>query len=77
MPSLNVRNITPEVHRALKARAASHGRSVEAEVRKIVEAAVQPRVRIGSELATFWKKHADFDLKVERIDEATKQVSFE
>lgn len=77
MPSLNIRNISPETHRALKARATSHGRSVEAELRKIVEAAVTPRVRVGSEMAAFWKQNADFDLVIERVDEQPRKVSFE
>ncbi|WP_068635116.1 FitA-like ribbon-helix-helix domain-containing protein [Thauera butanivorans] len=78
MPTLNLRNISMETHRALKALAAQHGRSVEAEVRKIVEDAVQPPLRIGSELADFWKKHGtDEDLVVTRSDEPVRKVSFE
>lgn len=53
MPMLTVRNIPDEVHRALRVRAAQHGRSMEAEVREILESAVSPegRVRLGSLLA--------------------------
>lgn len=53
MPMLTVRNVPDEVHRALRVRAASHGRSTEAEVRTILEAAVRPegRLRLGSMLA--------------------------
>ncbi len=40
MPTLTIRNLTEDVHRALRLRAASHGRSVEAEVREILAAAV-------------------------------------
>ena len=39
MAMLTVRNISQEVHRALRARAAQHGQSMEAEVREILEAA--------------------------------------
>jgi len=53
MAMLTVRNITDEVHRALRARAVQRGHSMEAEVREILEAAVNPqeRVKLGSLLA--------------------------
>lgn len=53
MAILTVRNVPDEVHRALRVRAALHGRSTEAEVREILERAVKPeqRVRIGDALA--------------------------
>ncbi len=53
MAMLTVRNLPDEVHRALKARAASCGHSMEAEVRAILADAVKPaeRIRLGSLLA--------------------------
>jgi plasmid stability protein len=53
MAMLTVRNLPDEVHRALRARAARHGLSMEAEVRGILESAVSPhgRVKLGSVLA--------------------------
>ncbi|MCA1780516.1 MAG: Arc family DNA-binding protein [Xanthomonadaceae bacterium] len=53
MPTMTVRNLPDEVHRALRVRAAKHGRSMEAEVREILEASVAPegRTRLGSLLA--------------------------
>jgi antitoxin FitA len=53
MAMLTIRNIPDEVHRALRVRAAQHGRSMEAEVREILESAVSPegRVKLGSLLA--------------------------
>lgn len=53
MAMLTVRNLPDEVHRALRARAAQHGNSMEAEVRQILEAAIHPpeRLRLGSLLA--------------------------
>lgn len=58
MRSVTVRNIPDEVHRAIRARAARHGRSVEAELRDILEAAVRPqgRVKLGSALAEVGRK---------------------
>ncbi len=58
MPSLTVRNVPDEVHRAIRARAARHGRSIEAEMRDILESAVKPqgRVKLGSMLAEIGRK---------------------
>lgn len=53
MPSITVRNVSDEVHRAIRLRAAQHGRSIEAEMREILESAVklEGRVKLGSLLA--------------------------
>jgi plasmid stability protein len=53
MPTVTVRNVPDEVHRAIRVRAAQHGRSIEAEMRDILESAVKPqgRVKLGSMLA--------------------------
>lgn len=52
MPALTIRNIPEDIHRGLKALAASHGQSTEAEVRAILSAAVKPasRLKIGQAL---------------------------
>jgi len=52
MPRLTVRNVPDETHRALRVRATLHGRSVDAEVRAILEEALRPaeRLKIGTEL---------------------------
>lgn len=54
MPAVTIRNLSVETHRALKVRAAHHGRSTEAEMRDILETAVRPanRVKLGSLLAS-------------------------
>lgn len=53
VPILTVRNVPDDVHRALRVRAALHGRSTEAEVREILANAVKPeqRIRMGDALA--------------------------
>ncbi len=53
MAMLTVRNLSEEVHRALRVRAAQHGQSMEAEVREILESAISPKgsVKLGSLLA--------------------------
>ena len=42
MPQLTVRNVNEQVVRALKQRAAAHGRSAEAEHRELLRHALQP-----------------------------------
>ncbi len=58
MPSVTVRNLPDEVHRAIRVRAAQHGRSIEAELRAILDAAVRPqnRLKLGSMLAAAGRK---------------------
>jgi plasmid stability protein len=58
MAMLTVRNLPDDVHRALRVRAALHGRSTEAEVREILAVAVKPetRVRLGDALADLGRK---------------------
>ena len=53
MAMLTVRNLPEAIHRALRARAAQRGHSMEAEVREVLEAAVSPkgRVKLGTLLA--------------------------
>ena len=52
MASISVRNLPDGLHRALRHRAAEHGRSTEAEVRAILAEAVLPPAeeRMGSAL---------------------------
>jgi antitoxin FitA len=58
MAMLTVRNISDEVHRALRVRAARRGHSMEAEVREILESVVSPqgRVKLGSLLADMGRR---------------------
>ncbi len=58
MSMLTVRNLPDDVHRALRVRAAQHGRSTEAEVREILANAVKPetRIRLGDALAALSRK---------------------
>ena len=54
MSVLTVRNLPDAVHRALRMRAAEHGRSTEAEIRDILEKAAFPaqRVKLGALLSS-------------------------
>ncbi|HMS77315.1 FitA-like ribbon-helix-helix domain-containing protein [Gordonia sp. (in: high G+C Gram-positive bacteria)] len=58
MKNVTIRNLSDEVHRAIRVRAAENDRSVEAEMRAILAEAVQPRdrVRLGSMLAEIWSE---------------------
>jgi plasmid stability protein len=66
--AITIRNLSEETHRALKARAAAHHRSTEAEVRSILDAAVAPadRVRVGSLLAAIGQDVGGEELTVTR-----------
>ena len=44
MAILNIRNLSGDVHKALRLRAAEHGRSMEAEAREILAEACRPRL---------------------------------
>ncbi|HRO57946.1 MAG TPA: plasmid stabilization protein [Burkholderiaceae bacterium] len=58
MRSVTIRNVPDEVHRAIRVRPAQHGRSIEAEMRDILETAVKPqgRVKLGSLLSEIGRK---------------------
>jgi plasmid stability protein len=71
MAILTVRNLPDEVHRALRLRAAQHGRSTEAEVRALLEEAVKPqgRLKLGSMLADIGRKVKLTDAEVALINQ--------
>ncbi|MFE0758222.1 plasmid stabilization protein [Inquilinus sp. NPDC058860] len=79
MPAVTIRNLSEEAHRALKVRAARHGRSTEAEIRDILEAAVRPaqRVRLGSLLAEIGRQAGGVELEIERDKTSSEPISFE
>lgn len=56
MSAVTIRNLSEETHRALKLRAAEHGRSTEAEIRAILEEVVRPKIDIGAELAALGRR---------------------
>ncbi len=72
MAIVTVGNLTDEVHRALRVRAAEHGRSIEAEVRAILEATVLPpeRIKLGSLLASIAREAGALtDAEVQQLDQ--------
>lgn len=68
MASLIVRDLSDEVHRALKARAARHSRSTEAEVRSILASAVEDEMNIalGSEIMAVGQELHGVDVDIVR-----------
>ena len=83
MAMLTVRNLPEEVHRALRVRAAGHGRSTEAEVRAILEDIVKPqsRLKLGSLLVEIGRDAHLTDELVDLINDrdrsAPREVDFE
>jgi plasmid stability protein len=75
MPAVTVRNLSDETHRALRVRAAHHGRSTEAEIRDIIEAAVRPpeRVKLGSLLTAIGRDAELSDSDIEAPAEKSRQ----
>ncbi len=79
MPSITVRNLTTELHRALRVRASLAGRSAEAEVRLILENAVRPggRLLLGTLLTEIGQEVGGVDLNIERETLPSEPLSFE
>lgn len=70
MAVLPIRNVPDEVHPALRARAAGHGRSAEAEVRESLSAALVPsrRILLGDALAVLGRDLAITDDDVAALE---------
>ena len=71
MAAVVIRNLSEEVHRALKVRAAANNRSAEAEMRAILEAAVRPeaRLRLGTALSELSRKAGLTNADIEALGE--------
>lgn len=78
MAAVTVRLLSDETHRALKVLAAEHGRSTEAEIRDILERAVNPpdRIRLGSELAAIGREFGGIELDIERDKTPVEPLDF-
>lgn len=79
MAAVTIRNLPDETHRALKQRAAKHGRSTEAEIRSILEAAVHPeeRLKLGSAIVARVREIGGVDLDIQRNRSPIEPPSFE
>lgn len=76
MPTVTVRNLPEATHQALKLRASQHGRSIEAEIRFILESAVAPKVGLGSALAAIGRGLGGVELDVQRDQRPIEPASF-
>lgn len=76
MPAVTIRNLPEEVHRALKVRAALQGRSTEAEMRAILEAAVRPggRLRLGTALSEASRELGLTNADIEALERSLEEV---
>ena len=79
MASVTVRNLPDETHRALRVRAATHGRSTEAEIRAILELTVRPegRIKLGTLLTEIGRELGGVELEIERDRTPAEPMSFE
>ncbi len=88
MPAVTVRNIPDATHRALRLRAAQAGRSTEAEIRYILEEAVQlddmpadaagKKIGLGTMIHQMAMKYGGFDLELPvRNQEPPRHAVFE
>ena len=78
MAAIVIRNLAPQTHRALQARAARHGRSIEAEARCILDEAVRPvgRIKLGSALAALAEPLGGLDLDISRDKTPAEPITF-
>jgi plasmid stability protein len=79
MATITVRNLSAEVHRALRLRAAAHGRSTGAEIRCILAPAVQSEggLRLGTELRRYAEQIGGVELELRRDQTPIEPASFE
>ena len=77
MPAVTVRNLPAATHRALKLRAAQHGRSTEAEIRDILQKALEPPVGLGTRLAAIGRGLGGVELTITRDRTPVKPAGFE
>ena len=79
MTAVLIRDLKPETHRALKLRAKQHGRSVNAEIRAMLEEAMHPpeRLKLGTWLHERAMEFGGFDLEIERDPTPTDPAVFE
>jgi plasmid stability protein len=78
MAAVTIRGLSDEAHRALRVRAARHGRSTEAEIRSILEEAALPkeRVKLGTLLADIGRRYGGVELDITRDQSATDPKMF-
>jgi len=79
MGMMTIRNIPDEIHKGLRERARRNKRSAEAEVRAILEEAIQPQapLRMGDALAGLGKKWGLTDEDLDAIANSRVRTTVE
>lgn len=80
MATLTVRGLAAELHARLRVRAARNGRSMEAEVRAILEERLgdpEPAAGLGSRVHTRFAALAGADVEFPRRDDAPRPAAFD
>jgi antitoxin FitA len=79
MGSITVRSLSQTTHKRLKARAARNGRTLEAEVRRILEETVSSKKEagVGSQLAALGRSFGGIELTITRDKTPAEPVKFE
>jgi plasmid stability protein len=79
MATVTIRNLPDDVHRAIRVRAAQHGRSTEAEIREILARSVhsEGRLKIGTELRRFAESIGGVELDLRRATAPMEPASFD
>lgn len=76
MAAVTIRNLPEATRRALKLRAIKHGRSTEAEIRHILQIAVQPASDVGSTLFKLGRKLKLNEIQIKRDDSPVEPANF-
>jgi plasmid stability protein len=76
MPQLTIRNVDEEIVRALKIRAATHGRSAEAEVREILRAVLGPTSGVTLKEHLLAMPNVGEDADFDRVEGSIREVDW-
>ncbi len=77
MTTLTIRKLPDEVHRALKVQAAKAGRSTEAELRRIIEIAVTPKLNAAETMRAIGQSFGGLEIEISRGKRAYVAPTFE
>lgn len=77
MASIVVRNLDEDVKQRLRVRAARHGRSMEAEVRSILEDSVRERENFGLAIIETFRKYGGVELDIPARTDMPRYAEFD
>lgn len=76
MAAIVVRNLDEGVKQRLRVRAAQHGRSMEAEVRSILEESVREQENFAAAIIETFSKYGGVELDIPARTEMQREVEF-